>query len=105
MKNLSKFLFLINHIYCYKIKINDLAKFGLAGLVFVSIASNIKGQNSIRSERCNTMQALQQRLNNDARYAEFYDAANSIPTTQRNGAISCDNSNTINVPVAFHLRH
>jgi len=54
-------------------------------------------------ERCATMPMLQKRLTTDAAYAQFYQNAHSIAKTANQRGLTCDGTNTIQVPVAFHF--
>jgi len=72
----------------------------LSFFIFLNI-SNLNAQ--FEGERCTTMSALEDRIQNDPNYAKFYDLAHSMSEVQRSGAIPCDGTNTITVPVAFHF--
>ena len=54
--------------------------------------------------RCTTMDALQERIDNDEKYEKYFNWAHNIakvdPSQQR---IPCDGTNSIVVPVAFHF--
>jgi len=53
--------------------------------------------------RCNTMPALDLRLQNDKEYRLYQNEAMSIKTFADQSFIPCDGTNTIVVPVAFHF--
>jgi len=57
----------------------------------------------IDGERCTTMQALQQRIESNPRYAAYHNDALAMPKIDRQGQIPCDGNNAIVVPVAFHF--
>jgi len=71
---------------------------------FLTLTFFLFGYSSVaQDERCNTMDALADRLENDAKYAQYYEWARYIPQEERVGQIPCDGTNTITVPVAFHF--
>jgi len=55
------------------------------------------------SPRCGTMEALEDRVQNDSEYAKFWKEAMAIPEQPSLQRIPCDGSNTIIIPVAFHF--
>jgi len=57
----------------------------------------------VDGERCTTMQALQQRIESNSRYAAYHNDALAMPKIDRQGQIPCDANNSIVVPVAFHF--
>jgi len=75
--------------------------FALFFILLNFICLNTYSQNG--DERCGTMEAVQERINNNPRYAQYYEWAHSIPGEQRFGQIPCDGTNTIVIPVAFHF--
>ncbi len=62
-----------------------------------------KTENTFDNNRCTTMEALEYRMANDSKYADFRNAALAIPSITNQARIPCDASNTIRVPVAFHF--
>ena len=78
--------------------------FCLGNNVFSQKTQHALTQSVASEERCVTMEALEQRMINDANYAAFRNAALAIPSIVADAArIACDGSNTIRVPVAFHF--
>jgi hypothetical protein len=53
--------------------------------------------------RCNTMPALEHRIQTDKEYRLFQNAAMSIESFTNQTFIPCDGTNTVVVPVAFHF--
>jgi len=78
--------------------------FCLGNNIFSQKTQHALTQSVSSEERCVTMEALEQRMINDADYAAFRNAALAIPSIVADAArIACDGSNTIRVPVAFHF--
>jgi len=51
---------------------------------------------------CGTMDGLEQRVQNDAEYAAFRQAAMNTPSSSA-ATIPCDGANSVVIPVAFHF--
>lgn len=54
------------------------------------------------SKWCGTMEGAEQRVQNDAEYAAFRQAAIDMPKSSAN-SIPCDGTNSVVIPVAFHF--
>jgi len=79
MKNLTKQQLLKNiHLSFRK------PKYILVLVVLFLMGYNAFAKNTLRSERCNTMQAIDERLKNNT---QFYEKAYSTPSMQRNATI------------------
>lgn len=75
-------------------------------LICISFSISLTAQTGTREknkhERCNTMPALEKRMNNDPVYRQFRKNAMAMKAGNQR-FLPCDGANTIVIPVAFHF--